>query len=427
MKKLLASLVFLGSLNAFAYNPQLDPAIKSVQECLQEKEVFLCDPSVTELLRSVDLNVRGEFVLFLKEMLNANQSPSVVLNLYKELQTLVPMYEELDTCSQWSCTNIKQLQDTVSVLYVKVAPVDSALLTKLYKGQAGEVGRYNILLMINEKVPTMTSKTEIEDTVKFLEIAKEHSRVVGDESYLYRTAVDIIRQLTVKYLKENPGHEGIYAIELSDADAARELKIDRVVVMESNNRDALVVNFVASKTNMVRISFDSAGILGNTMFSNADVYNNNQSSANPYFKLTLDRETKTITGVYATARYGELTFKGKLVQNNASVYSQKTTAGLSLNEIAGSYNVKVGSAAMKLIIKKRTDDRSLFEAALFNDNAMITFSKVSINAEKGILSLVDYNNERKLTLGVLGTENGLKLNGQFLNSQTTKILDVSSL
>lgn len=427
MKKLLSTLMVFASLSSFAYNPKLDPAIASVNSCLKEEGVLLCDSSVTDLLKSVDVNVRGEFVLFLKDMLNNNASESVVKNLYTELKVLVPMYEQIDTCSQWSCTNIKQLQDTVSVLYVKVAPVNKDFLISLYKGQAGEVGRYGILTSLSEKMSKMTDTNEMDELVKFLEFSKDYSNQIGDASYLYRTSVDMIRQLTVKSLKLRPGHEGIYAVTFEDESAAHELKIDRVVIMESNNKDSLVVNFVASKTSIMTISFDSAGILGNTVFSNADVYNNNQNSANPYFKLELNRETNTIKGVYSTARFGELAFSGKLVVSNLSVFSEATTKGLKLDNISGSYNITVGTTAMKLIIKKRTDDRTLYEAALFNDNAMITFSKVSLDSDKGILSLVDYKNEKKLTLAVLKTEEKTTFKGQFLNSVQSKVFSVNSL
>ena len=427
MKNLLTALLVLASVNSFAYNPKLDPAIESVNSCLKNEEVLLCDTSVRDMLKSYDVNVRGEFVLFLKEMLNNNSSAKVVKNLYQELKVLVPMYEELDTCSQWSCTNIKQLQDSVSVLYVKVAPINKDFLSTLYKNQTGEVGRYGILTSLSEKMTSMNDSSEIDELIKFLEFAKEHSKVVGDESYLYRTAVDMIRQLTVKTLKTRPGHEGIYAVTFEDQDAARELKIDRVVVMESNNRDALVVNFVASKSSIMTISFDAAGILGNTLFSNQDVYNNNQNSANPYFKMELNRETNTIKGVYSTARFGELSFSGKLLVSNVSVFNETTTKGLELKNLVGSYDVKVGSTQMKLIIKKRTEERATFEAALFNDNAMISFSKVSLNSEKGVLSLVDYNNEKKITLAVLKDGESVKLSGQFLNAVQSKVFDVKSL
>lgn len=427
MKKLLSSVLLLASLNSLAYNPKLDPAMESVNNCLKTQEVLLCDTSVRDLLKSYDVNVRGEFVLFLKEMFNANTSNKVIKNLYQELKVLVPMYEELDTCSQWSCTNIKQLQDSVAVQYVKVADINKDFLVSLYKSQTGEVGRYGILTSLNEKIANLSNVSEMDELVKFLEFAKEHSKLVGDESYLYRTAVDMIRQLTVKSLKTRPGHEGIYAVTFEDQSAASELKIDRVVIMESNNRDSLVVNFVASKTSIMTVSFDAAGILGNTIFSNADVYNNNQNSANPFFKLELNRETNTIKGVYSTARFGELSFTGKLLVSNLSVFSENTTKGLELKSLVGTYNIKVGTTSMKLIIKKRTEDRVFYEAALFNDNAMISFSKVTLNSEKGVLSLVDANNEKKLTLAVVKTDEVLTFKGQFLNSLQSRVLDVTSL
>jgi hypothetical protein len=143
--------------------------------------------------------------------------------------------------------------------------------------------------------------------------------------------------------------------------------------------------------------------------------------------MELNRETNTIKGVYSTARFGELNFTGKLLVSNVSVFSEATTKGLDLSALVGSYNVKVGSSTMKLIIKKRTEERTTFEAALFNDNAMISFSKVSLNSDKGVLSLVDYNNEKKLTLAVLKDDKGTTFKGQFLNALQSKVFDVNSL
>lgn len=112
--------------------------------------------------------------------------------------------------------------------------------------------------------------------------------------------------------------------------------------------------------------------------------------------------------------------------SNLSVFSENTTKGLELSNLVGSHDVKVGSTSMKLIIKKRTEERVFFEAALFNDNAMISFSKVSLNSDKGVLSLVDSNNEKKLTLAVLKSDEKLSFKGQFLNSLQSRVLEVSS-
>lgn len=142
--------------------------------------------------------------------------------------------------------------------------------------------------------------------------------------------------------------------------------------------------------------------------------------------MELDRQNKTVKGYFSSARYGKSTFSGKLVKSNLSVYSQVNVEGLTLDQLVGSHAVKVGNYEMTLTIGKRTEDRTVYEASLVNDNALMSFSKVSIS-EKGIISLVDSNNQRKLTLGVTdfsGTSPVLV--GQFLNASQAKILEVVS-
>jgi hypothetical protein len=78
------------------------------------------------------------------------------------------------------------------------------------------------------------------------------------------------------------------------------------------------------------------------------------------------------------------------------------------------------------IIKRNEDSKTSFEGSLVNNNALLTFSKVSIDSAKGIVSLVDSKNERKLTLGVTDISILPVFKGQFLNAPQAKILDVQS-
>jgi len=269
----------------------------------------------------------------------------------------------------------------------------------------------------------------MDEMVKFAEFAKNYSRQIGDEYYLYQAGVAIVRKMTLAAMKLRPGHEGVYTISFDNEEANKELKIDSVVVMESNDRDALVVNFVASNSRVIKVSFKQAGLLGNTFFSNEDVYNNdnNPQIQSPYFKMQLDRETKTVSGYFSSARYGKATFSGKLVKSNISVYSQDNVEGVTIEQLVGRHAVKVGNYDMTLTIGKRADDRTVYEAALVSDNALISFSKVSIDSSKGIVSLVDSNNQRKLTLGVVDVSAAMPMFvGQFLNATQAKILEVTS-
>lgn len=427
MKKMILTVsLILGSFYAQAYNPALEPVVKNVEECLTTSQVLICNDQINSELAKLQLDTRGEFAVYLREALSKNSSDKVVRNLFIKLPAMVLLYEKLDTNAVWSYRALKTLQDDVSIEFVKIAPIDTAFLVELYKNQGSIAGRYGLLTTLNGKIASLKEIAEMDNLIRFLEIAKEYSRVIGDEAYLYNTAVDLIGQVTVKAGMIRPGHEGIYDITFDDAEAAKALNIDKVVVMEGNAKDSLVVNFVASQSRIVKISFTAAGMLGDTIFSNMDTYNDNQDTSNPYFKFVLNRETKSIKGIFVTARHGEMTFSGKMVSSNSAVYAMNSVKGLKLDQLLGTFKVKVGTYDMTLVLKRRALERSVIEAALYNDNAMIAFSKVSLNSDKGILSIVDYSNERKLTLAVVSIEDGVKFNGQFLNAAQSKVLEVTS-
>lgn len=429
MKKLLALSVMIFSTYSYALSPKLDPVVALVEECLSTEGTLLCNDEIQNILKTVSLDARGEFVYYLKDLLNKNENEKVIVNLYNELQVLVPVYEELDGCSEWSCRDMKIFLGDVSTRYVKVSEVNKDLYIELYKSQAVQSGRYALLTTISERAQKATKLSEMDQLVEFAEFAKDYSRSIKDEYYLYQAGVAIVRDMTLKALKIRPGHEGVYKITFSNPEVNKVLKIDAVTIMESNDRDALVVNFSSTKTRVTKVAFKQSGILGNTFFSNEDVYHNenNQEVQSPYFKLELDRETKTVKGVFSNARFGKSEFTGTLVQSNLEVYSQANLLLTSLEDVAGSYSVKVGQYDMTLVIEKRADERSLYEAYLISPNALISFSKVTLDEKSGVISIVDSRNERKLSLGLVETAEGkTAVKGLFINGPLAKIETVKS-
>jgi hypothetical protein len=425
MKKIIIGLlVSVSSFYAHAYNPTMDPAIKNVEGCLSASGVFICNTEINGILSSLSMDVRGEFAMYLREKLQTNKNELVINNLYTKLKELADLYETLDSSSNWSWRAIKNLLDDVAIEYVKIAPIDQEFLTKLYKNQGALSGRYGLLTTLNDKIEGLTELSEMENLIRFLEVAKDYSRLIRDEQYVYNTAVEMIKKVTQKEMDIRPGHEGVFSLTFDNPEMAAGLKIDRLVVMESNAKDALVVSFVASTTRVVKMSFTGALILGDTISSNLDIYNNVQDTANPFFKFVLDRKGNVIKGVFSTARYGVLNFSGSLLESNVAIYNENTVKNLDIEQLIGSYKVKVDDHSMQLIIRKRTDDRSIVEAALYNDNAMISFSKVTLNSQKGVLSLVDINNERKLTLAIVDMQKGPIFKGQFVNAPQAKVFKV---
>lgn len=418
--------LFLFSNASFAMNASLEPAVKMVETCLSEEAVLLCNDKIVNVLTHVSMDARGEFVYYLKDELNKNETPKVIVNLYEQLQVLVPEYAKLDTESDWSLRDLKVLLGTVSIRYVKISSVDSAFLISLYKSQPVQSARYGLLQTLLEKANGLKTLKEMDEMVRFAEVAKDYSRSIHDEYYLYQAAVEIIRVITLKELSLRPGFEGIYTIEFND-EAAKALKIDRVVVMESNDRDALVINFISSSSRIVKYSFKNAGVLGNKFFSNEDVYNEQPDFTNAFFKFDLNPATHEITGVFSTARYGQLKFSGVQSQSNISVLEQGNVSGLEISQLLGAHKVKVGNYSMTLKVNKRTEERTFFEGSLISDNAAISFSKVSFDSAKGVLTLVDSKNEKKLTLGITDFKSEAVFKGQFLNAPQGTVLEVNSL
>jgi hypothetical protein len=424
MKKMILALSLLVSSYSWAMKPSLDPAVKMVEECMKDQQVLYCNDGITDVLKSVDVNARGEFVYYLKDLLNQNENEKVVVNLFEKLKTLVPVYEQLDGDQEWSCRDLKIFVGDISIRFVKFSPIDSAFLIGLYKSQSVQRGREGLLSALHEKATKAVTLNDMDEMIRVAEFAKEHSRVMKDEYYLYESAVSLISKMTLASLKLRPGHEGLYTVTFDDAELTKNLKIDHLSIMESNDRDALVVNFISSQSRIVNFAFKSSGLLGNRFFSNQDVYNSDTLAiAAPFFMFDLNRETKTIKGVFSSVRYGKLTFTGRLVESNITVYSQENVKTVSLLQLVGQHKVRVGTYDMT----KRTAERVMFEAALLNDNAMITFSKVSLDAATGILSIVDWKNERKLTLGVIDANGTLVLKGQYLNSPQGKVLAIESI
>ena len=165
MKKLLLILGLVFSYPSFALNAKLDPAVKMVEACLAEQGVLLCNDEITEVLKTVSLDARGEFVYYLKDVLNKNETEKTIVNLYTKLQVLVPIYEKLDGCGEWSCRDLKIFLGDVSIRYVKVSPISSALYVELYKTQAVQSGRYGLLSTLSEKANQASTVEEMDEMI----------------------------------------------------------------------------------------------------------------------------------------------------------------------------------------------------------------------------------------------------------------------
>lgn len=423
---ILVALAF--SFSALALGLKLKPIIEKVNNCLVTTETLLCDQSIFEDLKTVSMDARGEFVYFLKDKLAKNETEKVIVNLYEELQTLVTLYDSLDSASDWSTRDAKVFLGDVSIRYVSIAPIDSDFLIKLYKEQRTQKGRYGLLMSLGNRLQGITAEAEMEGIVKFAEFAKDYSKTIGDEFYLYEAAIDLIKKMTAKIVAIFPAHEGIYEIAFDDSELGKKLRMDRITILESNYREGLVATFSYSKSNMARFTFKGAGILGSTVYSSDDVYHDRLDFGAPFFKFLLEKESGEITGVFNSARYGKATFTGKRIKSNHSVYSLSSVTGLELGDLLGKYQVKVGDYELTLVLRTRSEDDTIVEGALLNDNVLISFSKVRLDSTKGILGLVDSKNERKLTLAVTESSSaGFALQGLFFNAPQGKAQEISTL
>ena len=182
MKKLLLILALVASFPLYAINAKLEPIVKMVESCLADQGVLLCNDNITEALKTVSLDARGEFVYYLKDQVAKNETEKVVVNLYEKLQVLVPVYEKLDGCTEWSCRDLKVFLGEVSIRYVKITPINFDLYVALYKAQAVQAGRYGLLMTLTDKADKASNLKDMDDMIRFAEFAKDYSRLIKDEN-----------------------------------------------------------------------------------------------------------------------------------------------------------------------------------------------------------------------------------------------------
>ena len=171
------------------------------------------------------------------------------------------------------------------------------------------------------------------------------------------------------------------------------------------------------------MAFKGAGLLGNQAFSNEKVFINSNEIAAPGFKFDIDFENKEVKGSFFSKRFGAVEFIGKQKVSNARFYNDVSTDSVALENVVGNYPVKVGNFNMTLKIEKNGDQTEL---ALINNNALIVFSNVTFNKEFNVVKGLDWQLSRMLELKLNMVNDELVISGQFTNSATAKVLEVSN-
>ncbi len=427
MKKLISAMLLVGSLSqANALSPQLNSTMELFEACMAETNTPLCDDNFEEMiseLKLVNLDARGEFVYVLKDVLNKESNEAVVVNLYEKLQVLAPVYTQLDGTSAWSGRDILGLLGQVSVSYIQYVAVDAKELEALFVQQATPTARYNFVGALHKKADNAKDQGEIEELISFGVFAKDYIKSKGDEYYIYQSAVELIKKLTIQNLRFVVGFEGVYEIKLLNEQAQQTLKIDNVVISSSDAANGLLVNFVSSQFRATKMAFKGAGLLGNQAFSNEKVFINSNEIAAPGFKFDIDFENKELKGSFFSKRFGAVEFVGKQKVSNARFYNDISTDSVALENVVGNYPVKVGNFNMTLKIERNGEQTEL---ALINNNALIVFSNVTFNKEFNVVKGLDWQLSRMLELKLNMVNDELVISGQFTNSATAKVLEVSN-
>ena len=428
MKKLISVILLLGVVTqVHSLSPKLNKTMELFKECMSLFQVPLCDKNFDAIkieLKNLGTDPRGEFVYVLKDVLKKNKSKEVILNLNQKLQELVDLYLELDSSRTWAGRDILVLQGTVSTESIRFTPVNAKILEELFVKQKNQQARYKFMGALHGKSKVLNKRAEIEELMTFTEFAKDHIKKQGDEFYVYSTAVDLIKKLTVKNLAFVRGFEGVYNIELLDPKADDTLKIDRVVVTLSNEKNGLIVNFASSRLKVTKFSFKGAGLLGNTAFSNQKVYVSSNELVAPGFKFNFNFETFEVEGTFYSNRFGNVKFKGTQLSSNSILFQDQADSAVGLDELVGEYRVSVGPYYMTLKIGK--NEHGDVTATLINDNALIVFNNVTFNKEYNVFKALDWKLEKVLQLKVSKSTGAIELFGQYLNSKTSRVYEVKN-
>ncbi len=425
MKNIILIILFAGFvINTDAISPKLDHTIELMKSCLADERIPLCDRHLDEMiseLRKVDLDARGEFVYVLKDVLKNEYREEVVVNLYEKLSVVAPLYVAIDGRQSWSGRDMLLLLADISIEYIKYTPLEAENLTNLFKQQTSQNSRYKFLGALHGMMDSFTEHKDIEEVISFGLFAKSHIKTQGDEYYIFQSAVELIKKLTVKNLTFVRGFEGIYDIELQDAEAARILRLDHLVISSADQTNGLLLNFVSSTLRSTKFKFKGAVLLGHSVLSNIRLFEDRNDLAAPEFKFDIDFDSTEIKGTFYTKRFGAVPFVGKQRVSNGYLYEGVVSKELVLEEILGTYPVQVGNYMMTLRIEQGIDN---VEMSLVNDNAMVIFTNPVFNTNFGIIKAIDWKNENIIELKVLEHEGELHISGHFINSSLGHVFNI---
>lgn len=408
--KILAALATTGALCAPYALAQGSYAETFALNC----DVPVCNiETAIEELRSKSENERYTFINQLKADYKDSNDVKVLKNLLDTAKAIEGLTIELGDADWVTREAVLLANDSVVSLAKYTKPVGSDIAF-LFKQIDSEGKRYEVLSYYMQKVESIEDPLVLEQIIEFALQAKKQAVADGNDGYVSRACDTLAENASVRIVALDPGHEGVYEVEL-EKEIDNLLTIDRIVVLDSTSQDNLVVNFINTKYKKIVFSYQGAVILGNTIKGSSI----GEGAMSSQFELKFNRRSGKVEGFISTTRTKDISFSGQRAFEVSSIFEGEKPYEITANDVIGEMEGKIGDVEGTLIIQNFVP--GVYSASFIAKKGEL---KIDYNGKfypkKGVLSLT-HKNSNKLVISLRNYYNKAKWKGAAFTSITGNV------
>jgi hypothetical protein len=381
MKRLLILTLFFGHLNLATAQTSTDCTLP------------VCDiPAQIEVLRNDSQNDRFQFITVLQKTYHNSDDATALQNLREFGTAAVALLKEVRE-EDWLVRAAKTLHDEAVVGLAKYErPLSSDHLISYYRELETQDTRFLILSYWTAQIPTLDDTATLSGLITFVTEARKISLAAKEDDYMLRQCDQILEKASTRYTQVNPFHEGLYYVKVTCRPDPRvkmpcsslAMSIDRMVVMDTQSTNGLVVSMSASGPELTVFEYALAS------FSDRIFKGTTRTLQRPSeFTAKIDRTTGLIEGTLTTTQTLGINYDFIATPVRTGLAFDRNDPLSDQEEIAGLYRGYVGDQVGQFIVRKFSD--GTYKASWMTDGEnyfQIDYQTEVTVAKKGLISFV---------------------------------------
>jgi hypothetical protein len=379
----------------------------------------VCDiPGEVYALKNSPQSARYQFLVNIHAEYKKTQDPLILANLKDFAIAAEAMLREVQE-EDWLIREAQSLlADSILGLARYARPVSAAQLTDWYGQLATEDPRFAVLAYWTAEIPTLEDTAALDQLVTFARAARNFSASAGDDDYVLRQCDIVMSQATRRLAQLDPFHEGVYQIQLACAPTPEfpgpcnptELQTSRLVVLQTEGDEGLVVSFAIPQLNLMVFSF-SQTVLSDAATLITGSSRDNQRPAE--FSIQLDKKTGKVSGnVYSTWQVAGYTFTGHRLRTAADFPAVPAVGGpvAGAADVQGVYTGALSTMAARLVVRENSNGG--LGATLINPNFNLNFQTGILIPGRGLFALIS---QQTRVFGKIFMQRGAAWSGFYFN------------